>query len=212
MIAVIFALPEESKDLRRLCRNRRDIVIEHTGIGAEAARTGMLRILAEHRPSLVIGSGFAGALQPGLRTGDVVADRRGLDLPLPIGVREGRFATAPCALETPADKAAFGRTTGALAVEMESEAGGRVCDESGVPFIILRGISDAVDEALPVPMEHWFDLQKQRPRPAALLLFLALHPGRLLAFIRFMHGLAKPRAALARAIVETLATLPSSLR
>jgi adenosylhomocysteine nucleosidase len=221
MILIVFALPEESQDFRRrlqaatargqganlLVRGTlegRDVVVAHTGMGATAAAARLPGLLREWKPALVIGAGFAGGLRAELQIGDVVADLRGQAITLPAGVRTGALAAAGTVLETAAAKAAFAQETGALAVDMESAAGAAACAAAETPFVVIRAISDRVDDPLPVPTAHWFDLARQRPRPGALLWFLARHPGRILPFARFVVGLRQPRAALAKTLAETL--------
>jgi hypothetical protein len=70
--------------------------------------------------------------------------------------------------------------------------------------VAVRAISDAVDFALPVPLEEWFDLAKQRPRVSRLLWFLARHPRRIAPFAGFVRGLPKARRALAEALVAVI--------
>lgn len=51
-------------------------------------------------------------------------------------------------IEDPADKRAL-RTTGALAADMESHIAAQAASEAGLPFAILRCVSDTVDQAVP---------------------------------------------------------------
>jgi hypothetical protein len=52
----------------------------------------------------------------------------------------------------------------------------------------------------------WFDLSRQRPRVLSLLVFLARHPGRIPAFVRFVRALPRARLALAGFIFRFLAS------
>jgi len=223
MIAVTFALPEESKDLRRELRDVRhagrskagptlsgyvrgiQVVLCHTGMGQEEATRETRTLIGEHRPSLLISSGYAGALSPSLKVGDVVFDGRdtahkGLDS-FASGCFSGRIHTHGQALEHPDEKAALGRQTGSLAVDMETAGIASVCAEIGVPVVGIRGISDAMDDPLPVPMAHWFDHERQRPRPLGLMLYLAKNPRAVRPFARFVGGLPSARRAMTRAII-----------
>ena len=49
-----------------------------------------------------------------------------------------------------ADKQAISRMTGAVALDMESAALAQVAEERGVPFVVLRTVSDLVEEELPL--------------------------------------------------------------
>lgn len=96
MIALTFALPDESRDVRaRLQRHRREeaagdddtahahgtvgrfggavVIVAHTGVGASAlCRARVQALLAHEKPTLVIASGYAGGLHADLRIGDLV--------------------------------------------------------------------------------------------------------------------------------------------
>ncbi len=229
MIAISFALPEESKNFRRAWRQtavvgsgveqrwigvlgEREIVLAHTGVGPDAAGRATRRLLAAHRPEWLLCAGYGGGLDPRLRVGDVVIDWRGrADFALAearsaLAARTffGAIASHSHALETPAAKAAFARETRALAVDMETVAVAAVAAEYGIPVIGIRAISDTAQDELPVPMAHWFDLARQRPRPAALVWFLTLHPSRIASFARFVRGLPKARHALTKAVAHVI--------
>ena len=69
MIAVTFAVPHESHDLRRVLRGKlatREVLLVHTGIGTAAAEKCVRTLLAEHRPRWLLSAGYAGALDPAL--------------------------------------------------------------------------------------------------------------------------------------------------
>jgi hypothetical protein len=57
--------------------------------------------------------------------------------------------TTEYALETPADKSAARRATGACAVDMESSAVAQVAAAHGVPFIAVRVIVDTACDGIP---------------------------------------------------------------
>jgi adenosylhomocysteine nucleosidase len=157
------------------------------------------------QPKLLISSGFAGALSPDLRVGSVVFDARdtahsGLD-ELVAECVAGKIHTAERAIESPADKAALARETGALAVDMETASIASVCAETGIPVVGIRGVSDAATDPLPVPMPHWFDLERQRPRPVGLVCYLAKNPGSIGPFARFVGGLSCARSAMTGAVI-----------
>jgi adenosylhomocysteine nucleosidase len=168
MIAITFAVPEESSAFRkraRLVRGDtipgmatflgsvfgRDIVVAHVGMGMESARKRISLLLSQHQPEFLIAAGFGGALAPELKVGDLVIDLRGLDsfAPLPSNARRGRIVTSPNPLETVADKAALFRSSGADVVDMETEAIAAVCAEKQIRMIGVRAISDGADDPLP---------------------------------------------------------------
>lgn len=56
---------------------------------------------------------------------------------------------------SPADKAALARATGAAIVDMESHAFAALCETLGVPWSVVRGVSDTPQESLPPEVLGW---------------------------------------------------------
>lgn len=135
---------------------------------ASGGRTGSLaeRIEAMLSPEVagLISIGIAGALDPALKVGDAViasrvtasdeqwsADkgwRERLAVALP-GVRQEAIAGADRMIIEPADKLALRQATGAACVDMESHVTAAVAQRRGLPFAVVRIISDASHRALP---------------------------------------------------------------
>ena len=209
MTAVTFALPEESRDFRRRLATSAcaaQVRVSHSGAGPAAAAQHIARVLAE-RPEFIIATGFAGGLDPALRVGEVVVARNYSSPELIAragGVASGAFAHADLPVESVADKAALTRATGCVAVDMESQPIATACAHAGVPLLVVRVISDPAGEPLPVPFAEWFDLTRQRPRPARLAVWLARHPARIAPFYRFVRGLGPARRALADFLLRFL--------
>src|SRR5205823_5351536 len=125
-IALLFALPDESKDVRQAMEIETQagrgvnlivqgrwagapVLVAHTGVGAEAAARKTREIVREHAPAVMISAGFAGGLQAEAKVGMVVIDRRGsarfAALPLPEGCLFGRLVSAPRVVEIASEKA-----------------------------------------------------------------------------------------------------------
>lgn len=148
----------------------RRLVLLECGVGRQAAAQGTRALLQGHRPRWVISAGFAGALQPELRQGDIVmaneiADAGGLRLAIDFKIGEaalarspglhiGRLLTVDSIVRTPAEKRALGQQHGALAVDMESSAVAEVCRDERVRFLSVRVISDTVDRELPADVDY----------------------------------------------------------
>ena len=111
----------------------------------------------------IVSFGMTGALADGLRIGDwVVADRlwgaielgcdpawrAALVARIP-GARAGGFYADGRMIATVAEKLALGERHGALAVDMESHVAGAVAAERGLPFAIVRCVSDGARHLLP---------------------------------------------------------------
>lgn len=138
-----------------------------SGIGCAAAGAAA-RALVEAQVSALMTFGLAGALDPALAAGTIM-------LPGELISRDGaRFVTCKAwrervaasvgpggavstatlltsarAIETPAEKAAAFRATGAAAVDMESAAVAEVAAAHKLPFIAVRVIVDTAGDLLP---------------------------------------------------------------
>ena len=119
----------------------------------------------------------------------------------------GTLTSQPDAAETPAQKIALARQTGAQAVDMETKSAAELCAEFGVPMLSIRAISDLATQSLPVPFPVWFDAVKQRPRAGSLVKYLASHPAAISDFVRFVSGITKARAELTRYLLRLLPKL-----
>ena len=233
MILVIFALPEESRDLRRALRDpvvedrwtrgflsdaegAEEIRATHTGVGSVSAAAKIADLLSGDRPRVVISSGYAGGLDPRLKISDLLLATNFSAPGLVALCRKsaegraapifGRLTSQAAAVESVADKAALAGETGAHAVDMETGTIAAGCAAAGVPLLSVRAISDPASQPLPVPFEHWFDLARQRPRPLALVIYLLRKPSQIAPFARFVRGLGPARLALTGFLVELLAS------
>jgi adenosylhomocysteine nucleosidase len=138
-------------------------LVLHARGGAERLVTGMGRRNASERfqkelnrvaPERVLTCGFAGALKPGLKIGDVLFDEdydAGLGEALSAaGAIPAKFHCSLRVAVTAREKAELFRTTGADAVEMESSVIRTLCQQRGIPSATVRVISDTADEDLPL--------------------------------------------------------------
>jgi adenosylhomocysteine nucleosidase len=211
MLLVTFAVSHESRHFRRTAAAR-GVRILHTGIGGEAAAKALRMALEDDRPSAVISSGFAGGLDPALQVGDVIADvavsSRELLRELPTEIRRGRICTASAAVDSPENKARLYQKVGAQAVDMETEAVAAECARAGIPLLVVRAISDAAEDPIPLPLEVAWDVAAQRPRPVRLCGYLAQHPARIGAFVRFL----RQTNLAAKNLGETLARIVDRMR
>lgn len=67
-----------------------------------------------------------------------------------VTARAGRFVTVPRVLWRAREKGGVAAATGAVGLDMESAAVGAAARERQVPFVIIRAVSDLVDEDLPL--------------------------------------------------------------
>jgi nucleoside phosphorylase len=190
MLLVTFAVPHESRHFRR-CAAAARVRLLHTGIGGAAAASALRRALEADRPGAVISSGFAGGLNANLQVGDVLADSVASSTQLldqlPNDILRGRICPVETPADSPARKTQLHVKTGAHAVDMETDSIAAECSRAGIPLLVLRAISDAATDEIPVPLDVAWDLSAQRPRPLRILKYLACNPGRISAFTRFLR-------------------------
>ena len=67
-----------------------------------------------------------------------------------LPARAGRFVSVPRIMWRGEDKRRIAAETGAIALDMESAAIGAVAEEYHVPFVVIRAVSDLLDEDLPM--------------------------------------------------------------
>jgi len=148
-----------------------------SGVGPQCARSAARAVLERNSVALAISSGFAGALVPA-RVGDLIIGTgtrsisfegtwkpgiqartinqdcvermRLLADQLGIATKVGMVVSAARVVGRSVDKQAISRMTGAVALDMESAALAQVAEERGVPFVVVRTVSDLVEEELPL--------------------------------------------------------------
>lgn len=149
-----------------------------TGIGPHAADAAASTVLKRQRAALAMSAGFAGALLPAAAVGDVIAatsvisgtfdgawfqagaplvsDDRVLHAvqaaaaQVGVTVRTGPLVSLATVVCRAVDKQKVSRLAGAIALDMESAAIGNAARAHGVPFAVLRTVSDVASEDLPL--------------------------------------------------------------
>jgi adenosylhomocysteine nucleosidase len=138
-----------------------------SGIGRAAAATAAQALL-DAGASALMTFGMAGGLDPALEPGSVVIpcelisaggaryatcrvwrEQVAAAVSTVCAVTVGNLLTSSRAIETPADKAAAFRSTGAAAVDMESAAVAEIAAKQNLPFIAVRVIVDTAADTLP---------------------------------------------------------------
>jgi adenosylhomocysteine nucleosidase len=138
------------------------IVVVESGAGQARAHRATHALLDAHSPKWVLSCGFAGALVPHIRVGDVVVadsivDAQGQPLLIDVGfpadpgrgIHIGRFLTHDTIVRLVTEKQGLAQQYSAIAVDMESLAVAQVCRERGVRFLAIRVISDDLTSDLP---------------------------------------------------------------
>lgn len=215
MIAITFALAQESADLRRRKIDKEKVTIVHTGVGRKSCQHKIDNFLSANRPRLVMSSGYAGGLNRELRTGDLIFAENFSDGDLISRARQilgGRaqsvqLFTSTSIVDAVEERDRIARENAADAVDMETEVIKEACVARGIPMLSLRVISDTPNAPLPAPPHVLFDIERQRTNGARLASYLLTNPGRIGDLIRFGKRIAHVRAKLTDAIVELVPQL-----
>ena len=145
---------------------RPSLVLSSTGDGSRNAAGRMGRLCEVYEPKAVVGLGAAGALTSSLAALDLVAsgelqngsgavpapDEALLSRALAAGARRATLVTTPAPISSVSSKKRLADRLGAqtpAAVDMESAAWARAAAGAGIPFVVVRAISDTADEELP---------------------------------------------------------------
>jgi nucleoside phosphorylase len=229
MIAVTFALPAESSAfLRRLgTKSRRhregirtirgkidDCAIEvlHTGVGEKTCRQQMASFLHDRQFNCLISAGFAGALNDKLHVGDLLlAENFSTFQPKETRSSSGSFSihrgdllSVPSIIDSSEERYKIAKTTGAAAIDMETEFIARACAEHAIPLLSLRVISDTPSEPFPGPSKILFDMERQRTDLTKLTMHFLKHPSAIPRLIAFAKKITQARETLANALVALL--------
>jgi adenosylhomocysteine nucleosidase len=232
MIAVTFALPTESSEFLRRLKNKshgdrngmriirgkidnHEIEVFHTGVGEKACRKRVAKFLQDQQFDLLISAGFAGALNEQFKVGDLLLaknfstielnNRRKFFSSLPI--HEVDLLTVSEMIDSSEKRLEIAQTSGAAAVDMETEFIAGACANHGIPLLSLRVISDTLDEPFPAPSKVLFDIEQQRTRFPTLATFFLAHPNHVPRLIQFARRIARARKILTGALAVVISEL-----
>ena len=197
-----FAVEQEAKFFAQ-----RGMEILITGIGRENAARRLHTALRKHPYQLVISCGFAGGLNPYLRTGTVVfaTDEDAGLTPglLALGACPVRFHCADRVATTVGEKKELWEATGADAVEMESQIIRAICRAHSIPSATIRVISDAAHENLPLDFNALMTAD-QKLNYGKLMLALISSPGKIPALLRLQRQTQLAAKNLARVLSQVI--------
>ncbi len=194
-ILVVVGMAREARAARPLGR-----VVVGADALARALRDGARGVLS---------FGLCGGLDPVLTPGDLILGTKvgtfavdphwlaRLTRALP-GAALGDIAGSDAIVGSVSAKAALRAATGAIAADMESHRAAELAFEAGLPFAILRAVSDGASESLPLCAQSGF-----RPDGSvdigAVIGGLIAHPSEFPALMRTARNAGKAMAALAAA-------------
>jgi adenosylhomocysteine nucleosidase len=213
-------------------RQRGALVLEHgrlagqvvalaaTGDGASNARTGVNVLVATYDPEALLVLGVSGALSPELATADLLVASRVID-------EDGTARVADAARVTAAARATGGRAAvvmsarriadsvaekrrlaqqaggGLAVVDLESASYVAAAEGFGIPWIVLRAVSDTAGEALPALLNRSLDAGGAVNRGRVLRGLLG-DPGALPQLLTLRKRVAECALVLAHAAEATL--------
>lgn len=161
-----------------------------TGMGRENAERKLHSALKRHAYQLVLSCGFAGGLNPYLTAGTVVfatdEDAGLTPTLLSAGACPVRFHCSNRVATTVEEKSSLWQSTGADAVEMESEIIRAICRAHAIPSATIRVISDAANENLPLDF-NIFMTSEQTLNYGKLVFSLLTSPAKIPAMLRLQR-------------------------
>jgi adenosylhomocysteine nucleosidase len=133
-----------------------EVVVSRSGVGPSAARAATERLLDRLQVDHVVVSGIAGGIDPDSVIGGVVVPDTVVDVssgrkyqtsPLGALPQSGTVGTVDELINDPVRLAGL-VDDGIVALEMESSGVGEVCHARGVPWSVVRVISDRPNDGL----------------------------------------------------------------
>lgn len=201
-VLLCFAVDQEA---RYVTRPGMEILV--TGMGRENAERAVHAALSRQAPQLVLTCGFAGGLNPGLKSGTVIFsadDDAGLSPRLlDAGATRVKFHCADRVAVTVEEKRSLRDETGADAVEMESGIIRAICRARGIPSATVRVISDSAGENLPLDFNAVMTADA-RIDYGKIIRSIVSSPGRIGGLLRLQRQCqiaAKNLAAVLRRVV-----------
>lgn len=194
----------------KLLRGRCDVIVAGSDNSTLASK---VQAAIDHGARTILSFGICGALSPELAVGTVIVgtevvcqnERWRADgdwnqaLANGCAATTGTVAGSDSILLTEDSKVALHRQTGAIALDMESHVVGRVASQRGLPFAVLRAVSDDAQHALPPAAA--FGLNREgKIDYSAVMLSLLDEPAQFRALVRTARDTNTAMKALLRCL------------
>ncbi|MGH9580929.1 MAG: hypothetical protein ACRD2R_08045 [Terriglobales bacterium] len=175
------------------------------GIGAGPARRAARALLKSCAPEVLVSAGFAGALQPEGKVGDVVVPAVVRDASSGAEFRtaggSGNLVSAPN-VHGPEEKRELAARFNAVAMDMEAAAVAEQAVAGGVEFLAVKAVSDELDFVMP-PVGRFVDAAG-RFQTALFLGYSALRPRLWPAVVQLADNTALAADGLSRSMERLL--------
>jgi nucleoside phosphorylase len=222
-IAIICAMPQEIKPLVRQWRKVRErgltffesekAIAVAAGIGAAPAALATMTLVAREQPSCLISAGIAGALRQELKVGDLFWPRT------VINVATGkRFASSYAdasgtvvsgrVIADAEHKRALREEFAADLIDMEGAGIASIAESCGLPFYVVKTVSDEVNFPMP-PMNEFVDTEGKF-HTVAFAVKALVHPQWWGPILALAQNSAKAAAVLCRALEHQIEQLANS--
>lgn len=211
-IGIVSALGFEAAAARRSPR----FLVRRCGIGGLGAERAVGE-LRDRGCGVIVSWGTAGALTGDARNGDIyladqVVTRDGGRIAADpdwrrrfteaaagtLVLKTGLLVSSPRIVATPANKRRLARSSGAGAVDMESDRIGAACAAARVPLLVVRCILDELEDRLPDPLLECLD-RGGILRVAPLLAAVLRRPGQWAGMGRTARRYQRAKRNLSRA-------------
>ena len=232
-VAVSRKILIEGFPARRFDLFGRQCVLVLCGVGLMRAMRSVHALFSATRPELVVSFGIAGAPQDDLRVGDVIVARTvrsfsqgfpGRSQALAMLSEPAREAASRAlrplgarffpgvALTTPGVQTVnlAGLSLEHPVLEMETAGIVQACSSQGVPVLAFRGVSDSLDQPLPLDLEAFLDTD-QKLRVGRILAGLVRDPSLFTRLNLLRRNTARAAENCAVAMCAALETHLSSL-
>jgi len=175
-------------------RGARDVAVGVIGMGPPHCARRAEQFLDHYEVERLVLAGFAGALDPALKRGEVILNRG-----------EGKVHTVNEIVATAEDKARLLKQTGSPIADMESAHLTALAQRRDVPLTVIRAVSDLAGEDVPVDiLERSYDSARGVTTPLRLGLHLAAHWNDIRRLVAFLRPLSAVRRRLTQVVLTEI--------
>ena len=185
-----------------------DTVLVCSRMGHEAGRRATEAVVQLYGPSLLVSAGYAGALQEGMKVGDIFTPATVIDGRDSSRISTGQGSGILVSFDEVAgreQKAKLARAYGAQAVDMEGASVGRGAEKYGLGFTAFKVISDPLGFPMP-PITRFIGPQGDL-RAGRFVWFLAFRPWLWSKVLRLALNCARASKVIASSLPDVLERL-----